>query len=179
MKKKRSIFPLDFRDCRGMITVETSVIVPILFFLTAGLLFFQLFMIDMAAAKSGAMQTAVESAASWKTGSQSATGTYQVKDLLDRDQDYLKNSQADSKCLKNARTGIRRKMSGSFLLVRASSSSASIRNGKVQVREKMYFHLPVKGAVHYLGRQGWHFSCSQTAVVDDWQEALRKGCAVK
>ena len=50
--KKRGSVLRFLKESEGMMTLEVSVIIPIFFFLTGGLLFFQLFMMDMAAAKA-------------------------------------------------------------------------------------------------------------------------------
>ena len=177
--KARSVF-LFLKRCEGMITVEVSVIIPIFFFLTGGLLFFQLFMIDMAAVKSTAMQAAEEAAVSWKIGSNreiGKTGTYQIEDLLERNQNYLRNSQADQKSRKMAETLVREKISGRCLLVKRVSSSAAIQRGRVHTGIRILFPLPMRGISRYMGTRGWTFSCSQTAIADDWQEGLRRECA--
>lgn len=180
--KKRGSVLRFLKESEGMMTLEVSVIIPIFFFLTGGLLFFQLFMMDMAAAKSAAMQTAEETGVSWKIGDAwetGETGTWQIEDLLERNQDYLKSSQVNQTSRDMAKEAVREKMSGRCLLIKRNASSVSVHQGKVHVGIRILFPLPMRGISQYMGTGGWAFSCSQTAIVDDWQEGLRRGCAEK
>ena len=157
----------------GMITIEVSVIIPFLFFLTAGIIFFQFFMIDMAAAKSESMKAGTEAAASWKTGGSPADKSCRISDLLGRAPDYLISGEAESTVSGKVSERFRERMAERQIVVKRSSLEINTSEGIVHVREHISFPIPLRS----IGIGGWTFVCCQAAAVDNLQECLRKECA--
>ena len=67
---------------KGMMTVEASVVVPIILIIVVTEFFFGLFLIDMSVVKSETMRLADEAADVWKTDGKLADGTYKSQQLL-------------------------------------------------------------------------------------------------
>lgn len=64
---------------KGMMTVEASVVVPIILIIVVAEFFFGLFLIDMSVVKSETMRLADEAADVWKTDGKLADGTYKSR----------------------------------------------------------------------------------------------------
>ena len=67
---------------KGMMTVEASVVVPIILIIVVAEFFFGLFLIDMSVVKSETMRLADEAADVWKTDGKLADGTYKSQQVL-------------------------------------------------------------------------------------------------
>lgn len=80
---------------KGMMTVEASVVVPIILIIVVTEFFFGLFLIDMSVAKSETMRLADE-ADVWKTDGKLADGTYKSQQLLLRNKNFLQMNEKDS-----------------------------------------------------------------------------------
>lgn len=158
----------------GMMTVEVSVIIPLLFFLIAAILFFQFFMIDMASAKSLAMRGATEAAASWKTGGDPLTKDYNSSRLLERDRDYLVSGQGDETMVRKTEIRMESLAAGRWILSEARSAETGLQNDQVRIGRQLLFKIPLAGSSRYMGVSGWKFRCLQSAAVDNWEESLRR-----
>ena len=78
---------------RGMMTVEASVVVPIILIIVVTEFFFGLFLIDMSVVKSETMRLADEAADVWKTDGKLADGTYKSQQLLLRNKNFLQKNR--------------------------------------------------------------------------------------
>lgn len=81
---------------KGMMTVEASVVVPIILIIVVAEFFFGLFLIDMSVVKSETMRLADEAADVWKTDGKLADGTYKSQQLLLRNKNFLQKNRRDS-----------------------------------------------------------------------------------
>ena len=158
----------------GLMTVEVSVIIPILCILIAAILFYQFFMIDMAAAKSLAMREATEAAACWKTGGDMLTKEYEQDRLLDRDSNYLISGKGDEEMIRQAEGRMKSLNSKRWILSVRQSSEFDLHNSLASVGRHLSFKVPLAGSLKYLGIGGWKFRCLQSAALDNWEEALRR-----
>ena len=77
---------------KGMMTVEASVVVPIILIIVVAEFFFGLFLIDMSVVKSETMRLADEAADVWKTDGKLADGTYKSQQLLLRNKNFLQKN---------------------------------------------------------------------------------------
>ena len=77
---------------KGMMTVEASVVVPIILIIVVTEFFFGLFLIDMSVVKSETMRLADEAADVWKTDGKLADGTYKSQQLLLRNKKFLQKN---------------------------------------------------------------------------------------
>ena len=78
---------------KGMMTVEASVVVPIILIIVVAEFFFGLFLIDMSVVKSETMRLADEAADVWKTDGKLADGTYKSQQLLLRNKNFLQKNR--------------------------------------------------------------------------------------
>ena len=78
---------------KGMMTVEASVVVPIILIIVVTEFFFGLFLIDMSVVKSETMRLADEAADVWKTDGKLADGTYKSQQLLLRNKNFLQKNR--------------------------------------------------------------------------------------
>mgnify|MGYP004469366447 CR=1 FL=1 len=157
-------------NTKGMMTVEASVIVPAILIIIVTELFFCLFLIDMAVAKSEALRLAVETAAVWKTDGDLTDGTYKTVELINRSKTFLrKNSRA--KLTGKAKIRLQKRM-------QARLNVSTIESCKVEVfKDKVYTSVSLYIPVHCFNH--WKFRCKGEAVLSNEEEIMRKVVAGK
>lgn len=157
----------------GMITIEVSVIVPIITFLIVGLVFIMLFFVDMSVVKGETLLITNEVADCWKTDADLATGDYRDKNLLDRDINFLiKNKR--SNMVKKAEKRLVKRLRERLILTTITQKSIQIRSGKVIAKVTVRFLWPHEGVASYMGTDSLSFSCRSVSAVYDQEERLRK-----
>ena len=163
-------------DERGMMTVEASFIVPILLIIIMIPLFFNLFLIDMSVAKSETLRLADEAADVWKTNGKLVDGTYQSRQLLSRDRNFLRHNNR-SQLTGQVRVRLNKRISSRLNGASLKESSAGISGDTVSVGATVCYTVPLLGSRRYTGISGWKFHCKSRAVLSNEEELLRKEIA--
>lgn len=163
-------------DERGMMTVEASFIVPVLLIIIVVQMFFSLFLIDMAVAKSETLRLADEAADVWKTDGKLADGTYKSQKLLLRNRNFLRQN-ARSQLAGQVKARLNKRISSRLNIAALKESSAGISGDTVSVDMTVYYMVPLLGSRRYAGISGWEFHCKGRAVLSNEEELLRKEMA--
>ena len=156
----------------GMMTVEVSVILPALYLLIAGTVFFVLFLLDMAVVKSETQRIANEAAAVWKVEGRLADGEYNLQRLIQRPWTRLlvKNNED---LIMQAKSRLRERIMTRTCLVKRVETDVHIRGDYVCGTCQLFFAIPLSGAAEYFLRDSWSYHCSSKAQIDGVQEILR------
>lgn len=157
---------------KGMMTVEASLVVPIILFIVVTQLFFGLFLIDMSVAKSETVRLADETADVWKTDGKLADGTYQSRQLLLRNKNFLRNHNR-GKLISKAKVRLRKRITARLNIASLDSCKVSISGDKVCTQVSLRFGNLFGGGKKYTGIQGWSFKCEEKAAINNEEEILR------
>lgn len=158
---------------QGMMTVEASVIVPIILIITIVQVFFSLFLIDMSVAKSEALRLAGETAAVWKTDGKLLDGTYSDRQLISRNKNFLLQGER-SRLTGRAKTRLEKRVSARLNTASLEECKVSIRGDRVSTQLVLRSRLLTWGSKQYTGVAGWRFRCSGTADTGNEEEVLRQ-----
>lgn len=160
----------------GMMTVEASVIVPVICLIFIGIVFLFLFFVDMSVAKSEVMRIASEAAASWKTGGDLSTGKYDSEELLSRNiYDLVTGEKKEMTA--EAEKRLQRRINERLLITKIDDSAVDIGLWRVTARAALRFQWPLRSVEAIMGK--WpSFSCSTVSPVDSWEEQLRLGASM-
>ena len=151
---------------KGMMTVEASVVVPIILIIVVAEFFFGLFLIDMSVVKSETMRLADEAADVWKTDGKLADGTYKSQQLLQKN----RRGQLISK----TRLRLQKRIATRLNIASLDSYKVSISGDKVLVQASVRLGNPLLGGRKYTGIKGWIFKCEEKADITNEEELLRK-----
>ena len=143
---------------KGMMTVEASVVVPIILIIVVAEFFFGLFLIDMSVVKSEIMRLADEAADVWKT--------YGNKNFLQKN----RRGQLISK----TRLRLQKRIATRLNIASLDSYKVSISGDKVLVQASVRLGNPLLGGRKYTGIKGWIFKCEEKADITNEEELLRK-----
>ncbi|MDO5145589.1 MAG: hypothetical protein Q4D60_01155 [Eubacteriales bacterium] len=154
-----------------MITIEMSVLIPILSVIITATLFLFLFFLDMAAARGEAMRVAGEMAAAWKTGGELATGNYEEKELIDRNVTFLIRSDRRG-IVSEAESRLRERIAERLAVTRIEDVGVSIKTFRAKASVTLRFRWPLASAITYMGAAP-SFSCTASAPVENREEWLR------
>lgn len=157
---------------KGMMTVEASLVVPIILFIVVIQLFFGLFLIDMSVAKSEAARLADETADVWKTDGNLADGSYQSGKLLLRNKNFLKNSNR-VQLISKAKVRLRKRITDRLNVASLDSCKVFISGDKVFTQASIQLGNPFRGGRKYTGIKGWSFKCEGKADINNEEELLR------
>ena len=146
---------------KGMMTVEASVVVPIILIIVVTEFFFGLFLIDMSVVKSETMRLADEAADVWKTDGKLADGTFLQKN---------RRGQLISK----TRLRLQKRIATRLNIASLDSYKVSISGDKVLVQASVRLGNPLLGGRKYTGIKGWIFKCEEKADITNEEELLRK-----
>lgn len=164
------------REQKGMMTVESAAIVPVISFAVVGIVFLLLFFIDMSVAKSESMRIASETAAVWKTSGDLVTGEYESGQLLSRNIYFL--MRGDRKDLEGkAEQRLTKRIRERLLITRLSQSTVTINLQKVTVDVELIFRWPLRSVEEIMGELT-SFSCTSISPTDNWEEQLRLGAGI-
>lgn len=166
-KKEKSCFD------DGMITVEVSVIIPVLSVLIVGLVFLMLFFVDMAAVKGEVMLISNEVADCWKTEGDLSTGDYNAKELIKRDVYFLvKNKRRN--LVRKAENRLEQRLKERLFLTKIIQKKVKIQSGQVITKVTVQFLWPLGNLSDYMGTKGLCFICSSVGPLQNQEEQLRK-----
>ena len=154
---------------KGMMTVEASVVVPIILIIVVTEFFFGLFLIDMSVVKSETMRLADEAADVWKTDGKLADGTYKSQQLLLRNKNFLQKNRRGQLISKT-----RLRIAARLNIASLDSYKVSISGDKVLVQASVRLGNPLLGGRKYTGIKGWIFKCEEKADITNEEELLRK-----
>lgn len=158
---------------KGMMTVEASVVVPIILIIVITQFFFGLFLIDMAVAGSETARLADETASAWKTDGKLADGTYSSQQLLLRNKNFLRKNNRGQLTGK-ARARLKKRLAARLNIASLDSYTVSISGNQVLVQASVHFGIPFLGGRKYTGIKGWTFTCRGRADINNEEELLRK-----
>ena len=158
---------------KGMMTVEASVVVPIILIIVVTEFFFGLFLIDMSVVKSETMRLADEAADVWKTDGKLADGTYKSQQLLLRNKNFLQKNRR-GQLISKTRLRLQKRIATRLNIASLDSYKVSISGGKVLVQASVRLGNPLLGGRKYTGIKGWIFKCEEKADITNEEELLRK-----
>lgn len=158
---------------KGMMTVEASLVVPIILIIVVTEFFFGLFLIDMSVVKSETMRLADETADAWKTDGNLANGTYKAQQLLLRNKNFLQKNNR-GQLVSKARLRLQKRIAARLNIASLTSCKVSILGDKVFVRTSLRLGNPLLGGRKYTGIKGWVFKCEGKADINNEEELLRK-----
>lgn len=165
-------------DNRGMMTVEASVIVPVILIIIAVYVFFGLFLIDMSVAKSEALRLADETASVWKTDGRLQDGDYISQQLIKRNKRFLwQKSRAN--LTGKAKSRLRQRIYTRLNVSSLKGYKVRISGEKVYVQMSLSYLSPILGSRKYAGISGWRFKCNGQADISNEEEILRRVMAKK
>lgn len=156
-----------------MITIEASLIIPIILIIVMVQMFFGLFLIDMSVAKSETLRLADEATDVWKTDGKLIDGTYNPQQLLIRNKNFLRHNTV-SRLSDKIKARLTKRISSRLNRSSISKSSVESFGDKVSVRVSICFAVPLWGSREYAGVSGWTFHCRGKAVLSNEEEILRK-----
>ena len=142
---------------KGMMTVEASVVVPIILIIVVTEFFFGLFLIDMSVVKSETMRLADEAADVWKTDGKLADGTYKSQQLLLRNKNFLQKNRR-GQLISKTRLRLQKRIATRLNIALLDSYKVSISGDKVLVQASVRLGNPLLGGRKYTGIKGWEFS---------------------
>lgn len=155
-----------------MMTVEASLVVPIILFIVVTELFFGLFLIDMSVAKSESIRLADETADVWKTDGKLADGTYKSGQLLLRNKNFLRNGNREQ-LISKAKVRLRKRITARLNIALLDSYKVTISGNKIIVQVSLRFGNLFRGGRKYTGISGWRFQCEGKADINNEEELLR------
>lgn len=158
---------------KGMMTVEASVVVPIILITVVTEFFFGLFLIDMSVVKSETMRLADEAADVWKTDGKLADGTYKSQQLLLRNKNFLQKNRR-GQLISKTRLRLQKRIATRLNIALLDSYKVSISGDKVLVQASVRLGNPLLGGRKYTGIKGWIFKCEEKADITNEEELLRK-----
>lgn len=158
---------------KGMMTVEASVVVPIILIIVVTEFFFGLFLIDMSVVKSETMRLADEAADVWKTDGKLADGTYKSQQLLLRNKNFLQKNRR-GQLISKTRLRLQKRIATRLNIASLDSYKVSISGDKVLVQASVRLGNPLLGGRKYTGIKGWIFKCEGKADITNEEELLRK-----
>ena len=158
---------------KGMMTVEASVVVPIILIIVVAEFFFGLFLIDMSVVKSETMRLADEAADVWKTDGKLADGTYKSQQLLLRNKNFLQKNRR-GQLISKTRLRLQKRIATRLNIASLDSYKVSISGDKVLVQASVRLGNPLLGGRKYTGIKGWIFKCEEKADITNEEELLRK-----
>lgn len=165
-------------DNRGMMTIEASVIVPVILIIIAVYLFFGLFLIDMSVAKSEALRLADETASVWKTDGKLQDGDYVSQQLISRNKRFLwQKSRAN--LIAKAKSRLKQRIYARLNVSSLKGHKVRISGEKVYVQMSLSYLSPILGSKRYAGISGWKFKCNGQADISNEEEMLRRVMAKK
>lgn len=135
-------------DDEGMMTVEASVIVPLLWLVIAMLVFCSLFLLEMAATQSECMRISSELASTWKKGKE------------------MEGAASDR---------LHRRISERVHMSTLKEYGVRADAEEVKAIAVIEFALPLNGIRKLFGVGEWGLHCSSTASVCRWEDILRGG----
>ena len=153
---------------KGMMTVEASVVVPIILIIVVTEFFFGLFLIDMSVVKSETMRLADEAADVWKTDGKLADGTYKSQQLLLRNKNFLQKNRR-GQLISKTRLRLQKRIATRLNIASLDSYKVSISGDKVLVQASVRLGNPLLGGI-----KGWIFKCEEKADITNEEELLRK-----
>lgn len=148
---------------KGMMTVEASVVVPIILIIVVAEFFFGLFLIDMSVVKSETMRLADEA----------ADGTYKSQQLLLRNKNFLQKNRR-GQLISKTRLRLQKRIATRLNIASLDSYKVSISGDKVLVQASVRLGNPLLGGRKYTGIKGWIFKCEEKADITNEEELLRK-----
>lgn len=158
---------------KGMMTVEASVIVPVILMITVVQIFFSLFLIDMSVAKSEALRIAEETAAVWKTDGNLTDGSYISQQLIRRNKNFLRQ-KSRRKLTNKASTRLQRRISSGLNVASVELCRTKLQGDRIYTKVSLHYKSPFPGSRKYAGIAGWSFACNGIADVCKEEEILRK-----
>ena len=158
---------------KGMMTVEASVVVPIILIIVVTEFFFGLFLIDMSVVKSETMRLADEAADVWKTDGKLANGTYKSQQLLLRNKNFLQKNRR-GQLISKTRLRLQKRIATRLNIASLDSYKVSISGDKVLVQASVRLGNPLLGGRKNTGIKGWIFKCEEKADITNEEELLRK-----
>ena len=144
---------------KGMMTVEASVVVPIILIIVVTEFFFGLFLIDMSVVKSETMRL--------------ADGTYKSQQLLLRNKNFLQKNRR-GQLISKTRLRLQKRIATRLNIALLDSYKVSISGDKVLVQASVRLGNPLLGGRKYTGIKGWIFKCEEKADITNEEELLRK-----
>lgn len=166
------------RHENGMITVEVSVIVPLVTMIIAVAMAFLLFLLDMAIAKEEAQRSALEVAAAWKNQGELSAGLYETEKLNDRPICY-KLTAGGSELSAEGKRRLTRRINQRTVLVRCSGAKVRVRLTGVTVTVTLKMAIPFPLGRALAGTGGWKYVCKARAPLEDGEEELRQAACRK
>lgn len=165
-------------DNRGMMTVEASVVVPVILIIVVVYLFFGLFLIDMSVTKSEALRLADETASVWKTDGRLQDGEYVSQQLIKRNKRFLwQKSRAN--LTGRAKSRLKKRIDERLNVSSLKGYKVRISGEKVYVQMSLSYLSPILGSRKYAGISGWKFKCNGQADISNEEEILRRVLAKK
>lgn len=164
---------LELKKTGGMITVEVSVIIPIITLLITGVVFFLLFFVDMSAVKGETLLITNEVADCWKTEGELSSGDYREEKLLKRDVYFLIKNQRKA-LIKKAESRLNERLQERLMLTQITQKKVQIKANLVSAEVTVQFLWPLSRMAEYMGTEGLTFSCRSVSPVENQEEQLRR-----
>lgn len=159
----------------GHITLEVAVLLPIIVLLMVWLVYFMIFLLDMAVVKSEVIRISDEAAAIWDKDGDLPTGEYKLpsrKTIFSGFVSGAKSNKVQGKASSRLKKRIRDRLS----LTKPRGQKVSVGSGNVTAQVSVSFSWPFSSAiVDYL--HGLQFTGRGMAPVDDWKDQMRAASA--
>lgn len=159
----------------GRITVEVSVIVPVLSLLITGAVFLWLFFLDVAVARGETLRIVGEAASAWKNEGKLSDGQYEKNRLLNRNFYFLWQNQRAS-ISKEAKSRMESRIKARLSVSTLKSGTIVFRGQHVVVKTEIGLSWPLPGINKIMGTSPY-CTCTAVAPVDNWQEKIRRKAA--
>lgn len=167
-----------FRNDAGMMTVEASVIVPLLAFIVLITVFMSVLILDLSVAKSETMIVANEAAQCWQSGGDLSSGEYDKKELLGRSVTYTL-TEAGKKTEEKAGKRFADRLKERFMLVRPTGTDLKTGVDRITLSVDLSAGLPFRTMSSLFGSEAMGIGASSTACYANWEETIRLATVLK
>ena len=161
----------------GHITLEVAILLPLIILYLVWLVFFMIFLLDMAVVKSEVIRISDEAAAIWNKGGDLPTGTYKLPKRGGVISAVISSGKS-GKVQGAASSRLGKRMKARLMLTGKRGHKVSVGPGKVTAQASVSFSWPFSRKMAD-NLHGLEFTGRGVCPVDDWKDQLRSASALK
>ena len=161
----------------GHITLEVAILLPGIVLYMVWLVFFMIFLLDMAVVKSEVIRITDEASVIWDKDGDLPTGEYKLP-LKQSIFSSITSSSGSSKVQGKASSRLKKRIRARLMLTRCGGQKVSVGSSNVTAQASLSFSWPFPAALAD-NLHGLQFTGKGKAPVDDWKDQLRSASAIK
>ncbi|MDD7114719.1 MAG: hypothetical protein PUH88_09705 [Lachnospiraceae bacterium] len=156
----------------GKITIEVSIIVPVISIILVGVVFLLLFFLDMSVVKSETVRISNEVASCWKADADLSTGDYAEEKLLKREVYFLVKNKRKA-LINRAEKRLEQRLKERLVVTGIKNKSVKLQIDRVVTSATIHFLWPLNNITDYMGTEELVFTCRSISPVENREEKLR------